>query len=714
MKKALFLLLSLCTLCASAQVQKGYVKTKGRLGENGQVITGQRLGGTAITVQGRMAVVSQDNGDFSLTLAEKTYMISNVQKQGYTLVDMDMLSRQYSHSAENPFIIVMETQSNLNSDRLMAERKIRRTLQRELQKQEDLIAQLQAENKITEEKYYQLMEELYAQEESNQKLVKEMAERYAKVDYDQLDEFNRKVNELILNGELSRADSLLNSRGSIEQRITTLHKQEKANQAVAEEISQMQSNLDKSQALTAKEKEYIAQDCYSKFEIFKMKHENDSAAYYIGLRAELDTLNVDWLLEAGEFVATYCAQYDKAMHYNQRALDAALAQHGENHPDVATTYSNMGSVYAEQGIFDKTLELFNKSLDIRLSTVGEGHPETAMSYNNLGFVYVTAQGAFDKALECFHKALDIQNAIEENTPLLDRSTPYYGIGITYHYQRDYAKAQEYYNKALEIQKETMEENHPDIASAYNNLAAIYDAQGEGAKALEYYDKAMEIWRTAFGENHPSIANVNNGIGIVYTNQGNFAKGLEYLQKALDIKIRTVGSKHPEVGTTYYNMAVAYEYQGDVAQALEYYNKALDIRKATLDENHPQVANAYNGIALLYFSHDYERLLREMQSITAFVVYVEPEDNPSVQTGGMSGEYYLLEFGDWKQDGNYSLLKRTDELEGKQKAVVMREGTIFQYDLENSQKVFWGVKYVGEAEKARINAAYKEWKESQKK
>ncbi len=71
MKRSIFLLaVAICTLSASAQTQQGYVKTKGRLGSNGTVIHGTPLGGATVTVKGRNAVVSGNNGKFWLAIPD--------------------------------------------------------------------------------------------------------------------------------------------------------------------------------------------------------------------------------------------------------------------------------------------------------------------------------------------------------------------------------------------------------------------------------------------------------------------------------------------------------------------------------------------------------------------------------------------------------------------------------------------------------------------
>ncbi|WP_294743465.1 hypothetical protein [uncultured Prevotella sp.] len=110
-----FILLFFATT-ALAQTQQGYVKTKGRLGSNGAVIHGTPLSGATVTVKGSNAVLSANNGKFSLVIPSNSYYLQSVQKQGYVLTDPDVLSKQYMQS-KNPLTIVMEDKAQQAADR---------------------------------------------------------------------------------------------------------------------------------------------------------------------------------------------------------------------------------------------------------------------------------------------------------------------------------------------------------------------------------------------------------------------------------------------------------------------------------------------------------------------------------------------------------------------------------------------------------------------
>jgi tetratricopeptide (TPR) repeat protein len=54
----------------------------------------------------------------------------------------------------------------------------------------------------------------------------------------------------------------------------------------------------------------------------------------------------------------------------------------------------------------------------------------------------------------------------------------------------YGEAEPLYQKALEIHLEQLGENHPDVASFYNNLAGLYESTGRYGEAMTYSQKAL--------------------------------------------------------------------------------------------------------------------------------------------------------------------------------------------------------------------------------
>ena len=597
-------------LPSSAQVQHGYVKTRGRLAADGAVIAGQRLNGATISIKGKGNVVSKNNGKangtFSFNMPGKTFCLTNVQKNGYQLCDHDLIGNPFQHSA-NDLIVVMDTPENALQDKLTSEKKIRRTLQRQLQEKENELEALKEQQKISLEEYRKQLQELYAAQENNEKLIADMAERYSTLDFDQLDEFQRRVAAFIQNGELTRADSLLNTKGSMEERSKELDRMDAAIKTDAEDLAKRQQAHEQSMAMKAKALEDFAADCFSRYEICKMQHKNDSAAYWLKLRASKDTMNVDWQLEAGDYICNFMADYDQALGYFQTGLNATVSQYEENSISLASCYAFIGGYHYFRGYYTQALDYYQKALGIQLGLLGEAHSEVAISYNNIGLAYY-ALGEYDKAIEFYQKAILIFSE-EAGENQCDIASGYNNLGLALNRKGDFNQALDYYQKALKIQSEVLGQNHPNISVSLVNIGYIYYSKQKYSDAMDYYQKALDIQKEVLGKEHPLISSNYNNMGVACCALGDIAKALEYFQEAMAIQIHLLGENHPDIATTYHNIGFAYYVQQNYTQALVYYQKALNILLEALGANNLSIASCYNNIGAVYSAqNDFQNAL----------------------------------------------------------------------------------------------------------
>lgn len=107
---------------------------------------------------------------------------------------------------------------------------------------ENEIERLKEEGRISRQEYQRLYNELYNDDRKNQQIVEAMAEKYASLDFDQLDDANRMIKTLILNGELQKADSLINTKGRIEARIASLETLKEVNQKEERTLKEREIN----------------------------------------------------------------------------------------------------------------------------------------------------------------------------------------------------------------------------------------------------------------------------------------------------------------------------------------------------------------------------------------------------------------------------------------------------------------------------------------
>ncbi|CAF1532224.1 unnamed protein product [Rotaria sordida] len=210
-----------------------------------------------------------------------------------------------------------------------------------------------------------------------------------------------------------------------------------------------------------------------------------------------------------DWVYRSMGEYSKALSSYERSLEIRKIALPPNHPDLATSYNNIGMVYNKMGEHSKALSLYERSLEIRKIALPPNHPDLAGPYNNIGMVY-NRMGEYSKALSSYERSLEIRKiALPPNHSNLAIS--YNNIGLVYSHMGEYSKALSMYERSLEILKIALPPNHPDLASSYNNIGSVYDNMGEYSKALRYCEKAQEIFKKSLPSNHPHITLVKRNI-----------------------------------------------------------------------------------------------------------------------------------------------------------------------------------------------------------
>jgi len=99
-------------------------------------------------------------------------------------------------------------------------------------------------------------------------------------------------------------------------------------------------------------------------------------------------------------------KYNECNQYFLKSLALARILDGENHPVTAIIYNNIGSVYGKLKNYKNALINCEKSLTIKLKSYAEDHPSVGKTYENLGDIY-KGKKDISKAIEYYQKAFNI-------------------------------------------------------------------------------------------------------------------------------------------------------------------------------------------------------------------------------------------------------------------------------------------------------------------
>lgn len=246
MRRLYTTLIFLClAIFGLAQTQPGYVKTQGRPNK-----TGVPLANVTIRMKGQVnAAITSDDGRFNVPfLGKKTgdaISLLSVRKNGYELIDPEMVGRALVFNPQVAIEIVMVSSAELEANRRRISDNAYRKAEENYQQRLKQLEQQVADSKITSEKYRQELQELQDRYEKYMALIDGMADRYARTDYDHLDSIDREINICIEEGELEKADSLIHT---VFDPSTVLERNRAAKAEIQTRIKLAQEIIDKANA----------------------------------------------------------------------------------------------------------------------------------------------------------------------------------------------------------------------------------------------------------------------------------------------------------------------------------------------------------------------------------------------------------------------------------------------------------------------------------
>jgi tetratricopeptide (TPR) repeat protein len=190
----------------------------------------------------------------------------------------------------------------LEADKKRIEDNARRVAEENYQKKKAEIEEENSRHQMTAERYRKELDDLEEKYEKYLSLIGDLADRYARTDYDELDSIDVEINICIENGELEKADSLIHTIFDPE---TVLERNRAAKKEIEERIRFAEAVIDKANA----DREAILKD----------------------IEYALQLANLSENL-AKEYIAI--ERIDKAIDCLKKSLEVKTIIYGEEHEEV--------------------------------------------------------------------------------------------------------------------------------------------------------------------------------------------------------------------------------------------------------------------------------------------------------------------------------------------------------------------------------------------
>jgi len=230
---------------------------------------------------------------------------------------------------------------------------------------------------------------------------------------------------------------------------------------------------------------------------------------------------------------------------------------------------------------------------------GKKEPRLASLYASLAKIYnhrllyrsplVDYRQELLLAIEYYQKAIDLQKELNLELDLVASLDSLAGI---YYFLGEYQKAIEFYQQSLAIFQEI--DDIRGVAYCYNNLGNAYRFRGEYQKAIEFYQQSLAIFQEI--DDIRGVAYCYNNLGNIYNYLGEYQKAIEFHQQSLAIK-REISDITGEA-YSYLGLGNVYDSLGEYQKAIEFHQQSLAITREIGDRRGE--ANAWFNLGLTYY------------------------------------------------------------------------------------------------------------------
>ncbi|MFI5457438.1 MAG: tetratricopeptide repeat protein [Isosphaerales bacterium] len=112
-----------------------------------------------------------------------------------------------------------------------------------------------------------------------------------------------------------------------------------------------------------------------------------------------------------------------------------------------------------------------------------------------------------------------------------------------------AEAEPLHRRALAIKEASYGPDHPDVATALNNLALLLKATNRLAEAESLYRRALAIAEESYGPDHPDVARDLNNLSVLLYATNHLAEAEPLSRRHMEIFLqftRATGHDHPHL------------------------------------------------------------------------------------------------------------------------------------------------------------------------
>ena len=157
-----------------------------------------------------------------------------------------------------------------------------------------------------------------------------------------------------------------------------------------------------------------------------------------------------------------------------------------------------------------------------------------------------------------------------------------------HRAQRYSEATAYWNRCLELQKQCLRSDHPELALTLDAFALSLRQLNQAETAIALHLKAQEIYHEALPPFHPALGASYHGLSQALLRCGKRHQAVRNMRLALQCAQKNLPPDHPDIAITQFELGRSECSIGEHQAGLERMTEALQSGESTLGSEHPMV------------------------------------------------------------------------------------------------------------------------------
>ncbi len=235
---------------------------------------------------------------------------------------------------------------------------------------------------------------------------------------------------------------------------------------------------------------------------------------------------------------------DEAESYAERAAAMYESLFDTAHPNLATAYYQLATIRSQKGNYAAAEQSLRRTIELDRELLGDQHPSVALDIEQLA-VAVKNQGRLEEA-ELLQRDVLSRRIAKLGADHVLTANAMINLSSILALQGALDEAEQNCVLALNILTKSGTDM-PKIIAAKTQLADVYWRQQNLAESEALYLEILQHQRETLNNDHPDLARTMYGLGLTRLDMGKPARDL--LEEALKIQDAVLGADHPHTVQT---------------------------------------------------------------------------------------------------------------------------------------------------------------------